>query len=188
MADTVVSTGSSSSSSGSRSNSSYHQLNLSGFKHLRQLVFIKLLIESYSRTVLKATVDPSCVAKKPSPYVEVLVDGKVVRKTEVVKNSHDPVWTNETFTVYVKFLPSHLLSCPIMSSFYFPPLIFRLVTTSSKCLLRLYSHSTFKRDLVLGEGRIDINKQLVREQGKFDKTNLVLDVKVWLFENNMPLN
>jgi len=52
------------------------------------------------------------------------------------------------------------------------------VKINSKCLLRLYSHSTFKRDLVLGEGRIDIQKQLVREQGKFDKTNLVLDVKV----------
>ncbi len=51
---------------------------------------------------------------------------------------------------------------------------------NSKCLLRLYSHSTFKRDLVLGEGRIDIQKQLVREQGKFDKTSLVLDVKVSL--------
>jgi hypothetical protein len=34
--------------------------------------------------------------------------------------------------------------------------------------------------LVLGEGRIDIQKQLVREQGKFDKTSLVLDVKVSL--------
>lgn len=70
--------------------------------------------------------------------------------------------------------------------FYFSILlIFRLVTTSSKCLLRLYSHSTFKRDLVLGEGRIDINKQLVREQGKFDKTNLVLDIKVRILGENV---
>ena len=54
----------------------------------------------------------------------------------------------------------------------------RLVTPTSKCLLRFYSHSLLKRDLVLGEGRIDIHKQLVREQGKFDKTNLVVDIKV----------
>lgn len=133
MAESVVAAATTSSgSSSSRNNNQplFHQLNLS---------------------VLKATVDPVCVTKKPSPYVEVLVDGKVVRKTEAVKNSHEATWSNETFTV--------------------------LVTITSKCLLRLYSHSTFKRDLVLGEGRIDIHKQLMREQGKFDKTNLVLDIK-----------
>ena len=32
--------------------------------------------------------------------------------------------------------------------------------------------------MLLGETRIDIHKQLVKEQGKFDKTNLALDVKV----------
>ncbi len=68
----------------------------------------------------------------------------------------------------------HICKCLIL--FFFSS----LVKINSKCLLRLYSHSTFKRDLVLGEGRIDIQKQLVREQGKFDKTNLVLDVKVSL--------
>lgn len=124
-------------------------------------------------TVLKATVDPACITKKPSPYVEILVDGKVVRKTEAVKNTHEPTWSNETFTVYEsQYLNQN--DSPLLMSYF----LCRLVTTTSKCLLRLYSHSTFKRDLVLGEGRVDIHKQLVREQGKFDKTNLVLDVKV----------
>lgn len=54
----------------------------------------------------------------------------------------------------------------------------RLVTPTSKCLLRIYSHSTFRRDTVLGEGRLDIQKQLVRVQGKFDKTSLIIDIKV----------
>lgn len=102
-------------------------------------------------TVLRAVIDAALITKKPSPYVEVVVDGKSVRKTEVVKNTHEPTWSNETFTV--------------------------LVTSTSKCTLRVFSHSTFRKDVLLGETRIDIHKQLVKEQGKFDKTNLALDVK-----------
>ena len=101
---------------------------------------------------MRAKIDPISITKKPSAYVEVTVDGKLARKTEIVKNTYEPTWSNETFTV--------------------------LVTTTSKCLLRVFSHSTFRRDVLIGEARLDVNKQLVKEQGKFDNTNLTLDIKV----------
>jgi hypothetical protein len=64
----------------------------------------------------------------------------------------------------------------ILNYFFYSSL--SLVTPTSKCTLRVFSHSTFRKDVLLGETRIDIHKQLVKEQGKFDKTNLALDVKV----------
>ena len=102
MAETVAATANSSSSSGSRNTTSFHQLNFTGMTLLQDFHE-----STYSKSfllcpVLKATVDASCIPKKPSPYVEILVDGKVVRKTESLKNTHEPTWTNETFTVYVK--------------------------------------------------------------------------------------
>ena len=54
----------------------------------------------------------------------------------------------------------------------------RLVTSESKVLFQVYSHFTFKRNHLLGEARLDLHKQLVREQGKLDHTNIVLDLKV----------
>jgi len=108
----------------------YHQLNLS---------------------VLKASFDSAVCPKKPTAYVEVHVDGKLVRKTEAIKNSLEPVWNNETFTV--------------------------LVTPTSKFSFQVYSHSTFRRDNLLGEARLDLHKQLIREQGKLDHSNIVLDLK-----------
>ena len=54
--------------------------------------------------VLKANFDSAVFSKKPTAYVEVHVDGKLVRKTEAIKNSLEPVWNNETFTLYVEFL------------------------------------------------------------------------------------
>jgi C2 domain len=52
--------------------------------------------------VLKASFDSAVCPKKPTAYVEVHLDGKLVRKTEAIKNSLEPVWNNETFTVYVQ--------------------------------------------------------------------------------------
>lgn len=49
--------------------------------------------------VLKANLDPTCCSKKFTAYIEVYVDGKLARKTESIKNTHEPVWSNETFTV-----------------------------------------------------------------------------------------
>jgi len=137
MAETPVSGGSnpsssSSSSLGSRNNNNpnYHQLNLA---------------------VTKATLDPAYFLKKPSAYIEVLIDGKLIRKTDAVKSTHEPVWCNESFTV--------------------------LVTPSSKCCFRVYSHSTFKRDVLLGESKLDVHEQLVHERGKLENTQVKLELK-----------
>ena len=54
---------------------------------------------------------------------------------------------------------------------------FRLVTPTSKILFQLFSHSTFRRDNILGEARLDLHKQLVREQGKFENANVVMELK-----------
>ncbi len=163
------------SSSSPRNNNhpTYHQLNLSSnsIKSTSFLCFYLLFI-FFSHPVLRAKIDPACITKKPSAYVEVSVDGKVVRKTETVKSTHEPTWANESFTMY------NLLSILISSLYNSLEISRSLVTTASKCYLRVYSHSTFRRDVLIGEARMDINKQLVKVQGKFDNTSLTLDIKV----------
>ena len=99
MAETAVSPTSASSRNNNQPH--LHQLNLSGSRNFYTKSIQEWVI-TFSIAVLKATVDPSCITKKPSPYVEILVDGKVIRKTEAVKNTHEPTWANETFTVYEK--------------------------------------------------------------------------------------
>lgn len=54
----------------------------------------------------------------------------------------------------------------------------RLVTPNTKILFQIFSHSTFRRDHLLAEARLDLHNQLIREQGKFDHLNVVLDLKV----------
>lgn len=72
---------------------------------------------------------------KPNPYVEVLVDGKSVRKTETLKNTHHPRWDQE-LTV--------------------------LVTPASALQFRLLDHSSFRKDTVLGEKTVFLT-DLLRE-------------------------
>ncbi len=66
---------------------------------------------------------------KPNPYVEVVVDGKPPRRTDTVKATYAPKW-NESMTL--------------------------LVTPYSKLLLRIFDHSSFKRDALIGEATLDI--------------------------------
>lgn len=102
--------------------------------------------------------------------------GKLFGKLRLLKTHMIPLGlVKPSLCMYIFYDLAHFISTLISCCCFYS-----LVKINSKCLLRLYSHSTFKRDLILGEGRIDIQKQLVREQGKFDKTNLVLDVKVSL--------
>lgn len=104
MAETPISGGSnpsssSSSSLGSRNNNNpnYHQLNLAGkLLSYRECYSVANMVIV---TVSRATLDPAHFLKKPSAYVEVVIDGKSIRKTDAVKSSHEPVWCNETFTV-----------------------------------------------------------------------------------------
>ena len=61
---------------------------------------------------------------KPDPYVEIIVDGKPPKKTEIYKSSYHPKWQAEISVI---------------------------VTAYSKLVFRVYNHSTFKKDSLLGE-------------------------------------
>ncbi|QQP39524.1 E3 ubiquitin-protein ligase, partial [Caligus rogercresseyi] len=59
---------------------------------------------------------------KPNPYVEMSVDGKPPRRSEILKATYNPKW-EEVITL--------------------------LVTPFSKISFRLYDHSSFKKDALL---------------------------------------
>ncbi|KAL1124232.1 hypothetical protein AAG570_002002, partial [Ranatra chinensis] len=86
---------------------------------------------------------------KPNPYIELSVDDKNPRKTEVVKCTYQPKW-NEQFTV--------------------------LVTSHSWLHLRLLNHSTFRKDAVLGEKRLSVYDVLSHYRGRCDRLELTLDL------------
>lgn len=86
---------------------------------------------------------------KPNPYVELSVDDKTPRKTEVVKCTYQPKW-NEEFTV--------------------------LVTPHSHLHFRLLDHSTFRKDAVLGETRLSLYEVLTHYNGKCENLELTLDL------------
>merc|ERR1719505_473577 len=66
---------------------------------------------------------------KPNPYTEVIVDGKPPKKTEISKSSYHPKWHTE--------MSLH-------------------VTPYSKLVFRVYDHSTFKKDALLGDCSLDL--------------------------------
>lgn len=70
---------------------------------------------------------------KPNPYVEILVDGKSVRKTETLKNTAHPRWEQE-LTV--------------------------LVTPVSVLQFRVLDHSSFRKDNILGERTVSVAELL----------------------------
>lgn len=86
---------------------------------------------------------------KPNPYVELSVDDKNPRKTEVVKCTYQPKW-NEEFTV--------------------------LVTPYSHLHFRLLDHSTFRKDAVIGEKRLNLYDVLSHYNGRCDHLEVTLDL------------
>ena len=82
---------------------------------------------------------------KPNPYVEVIVDGKPPKKTETVKSTYQPKWETDMTVV---------------------------VTPFSKILYRLFDHSSFKKDAVLGEHTMDLYTVLKKHQGKLQSTTV----------------
>ncbi|XP_066994662.1 E3 ubiquitin-protein ligase Su(dx) isoform X2 [Anabrus simplex] len=86
---------------------------------------------------------------KPNPYVELSVDDKAPRKTEVVKCTYQPKW-NEEFTV--------------------------LVTPYSQLHFRLLDHSAFRKDGILGEKRLSLYEVLTHYNGKCENLELTLDL------------
>lgn len=86
---------------------------------------------------------------KPNPYVEFLIDEKSSRKTEFVKNTYQPKW-NEEFTV--------------------------LVTPQSTLHFRILDHSSFRKDTLIGEKRLNLFQLLTHYHGKCDNLELNLDL------------
>lgn len=87
---------------------------------------------------------------KPNPYVEVIVDGKPPRRTEVMKATYAPKWSEQLQVV---------------------------VTPYSKVLFRVYDRSTFKKDPLIGEHSLDLYTILKRSGGVCDHTLLPLELK-----------
>ncbi|KAB7505943.1 hypothetical protein Anas_00882 [Armadillidium nasatum] len=89
----------------------------------------------------------STIFKKPSAYVEILVDGISQKKTQHVKHDAHPKW-QETFTF--------------------------LVTRDSVLLFRVNDHHTLLRDTVVGEAKINLSEILGKYDGKLDAVSLSL--------------
>ncbi|XP_063700495.1 E3 ubiquitin-protein ligase Su(dx) [Culicoides brevitarsis] len=86
---------------------------------------------------------------KPNPYVELSIDNKSIRKTEFVKNSTVPKW-NEEFTI--------------------------LVTHMSVLHFKVLDHSSFRKDSVIGEQTVHLNKLLHQYNGKLDALELSMEL------------
>nr|CAD7445561.1 unnamed protein product [Timema bartmani] len=96
---------------------------------------------------------------KPNPYVELSVDDKSPRKTEVVKCTYQPKW-NEEFTV--------------------------LVTPHSHLHFKLLDHSTFRKDGQVGEKRLSLYEILTYYDGKCENLELTLDLVVESKHDGQP--
>ncbi|XP_063529186.1 E3 ubiquitin-protein ligase Su(dx) [Cydia strobilella] len=101
-----------------------------------------------SLTVETATIRSSGLFK-PNPYLQVIVDDKISRRTEVIKNTLHPKWKEE-FTV--------------------------LVTAQSQLLFRLADHHSFRKDNIIGEKRISLLKVLLSFNGKLENVELSMDL------------
>uniref|UniRef100_A0A1A9WM42 HECT-type E3 ubiquitin transferase n=1 Tax=Glossina brevipalpis TaxID=37001 RepID=A0A1A9WM42_9MUSC len=86
---------------------------------------------------------------KPNPYVELLIDNKSKRKTEVVKNTYLPKW-NEEFTV--------------------------LVTPHSVLHFKVLDHSSFRKDGMLGERSINLGNILQHYNGRCEFLEVSMDL------------
>ncbi|EDW75728.1 uncharacterized protein Dwil_GK15043 [Drosophila willistoni] len=88
---------------------------------------------------------------KPNPYVELLIDSKSKRKTDLVKNSYLPKW-NEEFTV--------------------------LITPNSTLHFKVLDHSSFRKDAMLGERIIHLAHILQHYNGRCEFLELTIDLFV----------
>lgn len=84
---------------------------------------------------------------KPNPYLQVIIDDKISRRTEVIKSTLHPKW-KEDLTV--------------------------LVTPQSQLLFRLADYHSFRKDNVIGEKRVNLLKVLLYCNGKCDNVELII--------------
>lgn len=86
---------------------------------------------------------------KPSPYVELTVDERTPRRTEIIKNSSHPKW-NETFTL--------------------------LVTPHSKLNFSILDHNNFRKDTLIGDRKVDLFRLLSYFAGRCENLEITLDL------------
>lgn len=86
---------------------------------------------------------------KPNPYVELSIDSKSIRKTEIVKHTYLPKW-NEDFTV--------------------------LVTPVSEIVFRVLDRSSFLKDSLLGERVVQLGQILEHYNGRLENLELNMDL------------
>lgn len=86
---------------------------------------------------------------KPNPYVEVSIDSNPARKTEYQKTTYLPKW-NDTFTV--------------------------LVTPTSILQFRVYDHSNFRKDSLIGEQTVHLVQILQHYNGRCENLELAMDL------------
>lgn len=86
---------------------------------------------------------------KPNPYVELSIDDKSPRKTEIVKNTYQPKW-NEEFMV--------------------------LVTPRSVLSFRVLDHNSFRKDATFGEKKLHLYQILTHYNGKCENLEVTLDL------------
>ncbi|CAD0196215.1 unnamed protein product [Chrysodeixis includens] len=101
-----------------------------------------------SLTVESASIKNSGLFK-PNPYLQVVIDDKISRRTEVIKSTLHPKW-KEDLTV--------------------------LVTPQSQLLFRLADYHSFRKDNIIGEKRINLLKVLLYCNGKCDNVELTIDL------------
>ncbi|RVE41596.1 hypothetical protein evm_013756 [Chilo suppressalis] len=111
-----------------------------------------------SLTVESASIRNSGLFK-PNPYLQVTIDDKISKKTEVIKNTLHPKWKEE-FTI--------------------------LVTPLSQLLFRLADHHSFRKDNIIGEQRVNLLKILQYFNGKCENVELTLDMIKTASQENTP--
>ncbi|KOB76883.1 E3 ubiquitin-protein ligase, partial [Operophtera brumata] len=86
---------------------------------------------------------------KPNPYLQVVIDNNVSRKTEVIRSTLHPKW-KEDLTL--------------------------LVTPQSQLLFRLADYHSFRKDNVIGEKKVNLLKILLYFNGKCENVELSVDL------------
>ncbi|KAF9823008.1 hypothetical protein SFRURICE_018182 [Spodoptera frugiperda] len=109
-----------------------------------------------SLTVESANIKNSGLFK-PNPYLQVIIDDKISRRTEVIKSTLHPKW-KEDLTV--------------------------LVTPQSQLLFRLADYHSFRKDNVIGEKRVNLLKVLLYCNGKCDNVELIIDLMKTVSQEN----
>ncbi|XP_046961279.1 E3 ubiquitin-protein ligase Su(dx) [Vanessa cardui] len=109
-----------------------------------------------SLTVESASIRNSGLFK-PNPYLQLIIDDNISRRTEVIKNTLHPKWKEE-FTV--------------------------LVTPLSQLVLRLADHHSFRKDHIIGEKKINFLKILLYINGKCENVELSIDLMKSVSQDN----